>query len=188
MTPLAHLIKDVVDIVSDEILADLQCADENIRTINYQYGSLSEIKETLKQWSADKEEKHNKYPCIFLVLDASEQKGLVSGYRTKHRCTIGLVHHTEQQYTAQERYDNIVVPVLYPLYQNFIDNLISCGFFVAYDEKDIPHTKIDRMNMGKEKFVIIDGVAFDHLDAIEMQNLELTAEQTDSLTSNQTFK
>lgn len=180
-TPLAHLLASVVTIVNDEILETLQAADSSIVNVNYQYGPLEEIKETLKQWDKSKTYKHKKYPCIFLVTDTVEQKGLKSGYRTKHKCTIGIVYRTQKGLTAGQRITNSFTNILYPLYQNLLDNLISCGYFVAYDEVDIPHNKIDRLNMGKESFVVLDG-SFDYLDAIELQNLELVTEDTNCLT------
>lgn len=189
MRPLAEMIEDVVELVREDVLAEIKCKDDYIQTINYQYGSLVEIRQTLKQWDEDKEKKHEKYPCIFLILDTPEQIGLSNtGYNGRYRCTIGIVHHTEDDYTADERYKNVIKPILYPIYESFVANLLDSGLFVGYDVQDTPHTKIDRVNMGKGAFLQLDEGSYDYLDAVELNNLQLVPAETNCLTTNQKFR
>lgn len=177
MTPISELIADVVSLTEEDVLGTLQCENDRIVKLNYQYGSLEEIRETLKRWSADKEKKYEKYPCVFLILDATEQMGTPNSYG-KHKVTIGIVYHTEQDYTADQRYGKVIKPILYPVYNSFVNNLLACGHFVAYDLQDIPHNKIDRVNMGKGEFLNLGEGSYDYLDGIEMNNLELTVNET----------
>lgn len=179
--PLAYMMQTVVDYVSEDVLEEIQCADRklkgdtDINAINFEYGSHEEIREKLKRKDGDEEGKHLKYPCIIMPMDLVEPTGLGTQYEYgKPRITLGIIHHTEHDMEADERYEKVIVPILYPIYKSLIENILASGLFIAYDIADIPHNRIDRVNMGKQGFLQLDDVSYDYVDGIELNNLELT--------------
>jgi hypothetical protein len=80
-----------------------------------------------------------------------------------------IATRSEPNYTADQRMINTFVPILYPLYSQFLKSLANSGYFFDYPANKIQHTKTDRLFWGKNK-----NAAFgDYVDAIHIQNLQL---------------
>lgn len=173
--PITDLIGNVIADVKEDMLSTLQAAHRDIQDINYQYGSMSEIKAVLEQWDQDSKYKHLRYPAIILILPVTVRRGLQSGWSGRFTCSIGILYHTQPDLTSAERIDQSFKNILRPLYENFVQNLLDSGYFAAYDVEDIPHQYIEHTTLGKDSFIKLDEVTYDYIDAIEMGNLELTA-------------
>jgi hypothetical protein len=182
MRSIPSLIGDIIPYVIEDVLETIQandCAvsednDTMIETINYEYGTLEEIKTKLQRKDGDDELRTRKYPCILLITDLPEPKGQGTKYNGKARFAICIVHHTTFDRVAEQRYEKVIEPILYPIYESFIENILNSGLFAAYDVEDIPHNKIDRVDMGKTSFLDLTEGSYDYLDGIEMSNFELT--------------
>lgn len=139
----------------------------------YRYGHRVEIAKLLDEQNRKTgAEKVKKYPLIALRLDTEET---ISDGIWHFNLNIAIVEWTDKNYDAAQRYENVYKPVLYPLYERFMEALKQSGLFfwdnmAAYP----PHTKIDRLyygtigSEGNQKRVFSDP-----LDAIEIQNLRL---------------
>lgn len=142
----------------------------------YRYGHRVEIARLLDEQNRKTgAQKVQKYPLIALRLDTSEQ---ISGNIWHFNLNIAIVEWTDKNYVADQRYENVFKPVLYPLYERFMEALKQSGLFFwenmgAYP----PHTKIDRLyygtsgSEGNQKRVFSDP-----LDAIEILDLKLNQE------------
>lgn len=172
--PIVYLFENIVNNVKTELLETLQAADSGINTINYLYGSMDEVRETLQQYDESPEERFNKYPLIVLVTPFHEKMGEGSGYYSKATVRIGIAHHTDRDKKSKERYQNNIVKVLLPLYETLLEEICESGYFVAYSRRDLKHTRLIRDDIGTNPFMQMDGITFDYIDAIEIQDLELT--------------
>lgn len=138
----------------------------------YMFGHRLEIANQLLQKDKDNVYMHQKYPLVALRQDFEEQ--VSNGLLT---CTLNLaiIDFTDKNYTAEQRYENVFKPVLYPLYAKFIIALRQEGFMWPGWQNAPPHTKIDRPFWGiaqQEKNV--KNIFNDPIDAIEILNLKLS--------------
>lgn len=140
----------------------------------YFYGHPLEINTRLTEKNKDKEEKHLKYPAIFLKLDTVED---VDGKMIHYKLNLAIVNETKRNYNAEQRLDNVFIPILNRLYEAFFKSLRDCGKFTWETFGDMPkHKKIDRYFYGTQgQNKNNENYFSDPLDAIEIVDLEISA-------------
>ncbi len=163
--------------VVDEIASVVQAVDAALFTslgkhIQYMHGHPLEIVNLLKAKDESKSLKEKKYPLIALFQDFRENR---DDYKTFGTVSLSLIiaNSTESNHTAVDRYIKNFKPILYPIYNEFLKQLSNHTQFVH--KPVFKHTKIDRVYWGKTGLYGVEGNIFqDHLDCIELQNLEIT--------------
>lgn len=137
----------------------------------YLYGHRREMNIRLIQKDKNKDLKKQKYPLIILRLDTVESvaKGMIS-----YSLNVGILMLTDPNYPTAERYDVNFRPILYPLYDLFMQKLRESPKFTwAGDQKRPEHKKIDRpfygtaMSEGNSSYLFNDPI-----DAIEIVDLK----------------
>lgn len=136
----------------------------------YMYGHRLEISNRLTEKTADKIFKYKKYPLVALRLDIPEG---VAGGMIEYKLNVALLMLTEKNYTAEERYANVLKPILYPMYASLFRKLKWAGF--SWDGGfEPPHSKIDRPFWGTSGPEGNQANIFtDPLDAIELLDLTI---------------
>jgi hypothetical protein len=106
-----------------------------------------------------------KYPLIWLVTPIKEKRnGLGISHAPLH---FVLAHDTDNTYSADESRDNVFLPILIPLYEEFIKQMYAAHrLFTAdkardYDYMNIQYAKVDTDNKN-----LLD----DFVDVIDIQN------------------
>lgn len=167
-------IGDMVSAVSNKLLTQLQAIDSNIQGVQYYYGHGKEIIETLAQKDQNRTYRYQKYPAICLIQDFPEQMGTGLGIASTVKLHLIIVCSTLPSYKAEDRYNNNFKPILYPIYYEFLNQIFKSGAVLVASVNQIIHTKIDRLYWGREGLYGNQGNVFnDHLDAIEIQDLQL---------------
>jgi hypothetical protein len=135
----------------------------------YMYGHRLEIAGTLTEMSNDKVYKYQKYPLIALRLDISEK---TNKYFREAKINAAIMEFTNQKYKAEQRYREIIIPILYPLYQRFLVALKKYGYL---NDLGIPeHIKIDRPFWGTQYSEgNAKNIFNDPIDAVEMIDLKI---------------
>lgn len=141
----------------------------------YKYGHRVEIAKRLDEMNRSTDQKNKKYPLIALRLDTTEE---VSNGIWHFNLNIAIVNYTKANYNAEERYDQVYKPVLYPLYIRFLTALKQSGLFFWPGDQTFPsHKKIDRLFWGTAGSEgNIKKIFSDPLDAIEIIDLKLNQE------------
>lgn len=139
--------------------------------IQYMYGHPLEIVDRLKDMT-NSPKQPAKFPLVCLFTDIPiMDAGL--GYYGKVKLHIIICTLTEPSYFSPERKQKSFLPVLYPIYNNFMDQLYKHRGF-AFANRYIPHTHIDRYYWGKEGlYGNTSNIFNDYLDAIEIKELEI---------------
>lgn len=138
----------------------------------YYYGHPQQIQRELTAKDKNNPVEPKKYPAVFLKLDTRET---ISQGVWKFNLNLAIVAFTDKQYRTGERYENVFKPVLYPLYDQFLQAIVDDGRFMWAGEQP-EHTKIDRPYWGTEGKERNTANAFsDPLDAIEILNLQINA-------------
>lgn len=139
----------------------------------YIYGHRLEIANRLTEMEQDNIRKYKKYPLVALRLDVKEKndRGVID-----FNLNIALIMLTDENWMAEERYQKVFKTVLYPIYESFLLQLKLAGLFMWDQSQDNPkHDKSDRPYWGiPESERNVKDIFNDPLDAIELENLQLT--------------
>jgi len=116
-----------------------------------------------------------KYPLIMLRLPYGDRQ-LNSGLH-QFNLNVLIVMYTDKSYNSRQRYNNVIVPVLEPLFESFLKHVRLSGLFSVSGA--IEHTRVDRLFWGSSDRPQdrmqgnIASVFSDPLDAIELIDLKL---------------
>lgn len=146
----------------------------------YMYGHRQEIANRLSLKDKNVNQKKKKYPLIALKLDIIEN---VRGNVVDFTLNLVIATYSDSNQTADQRYVNTFKPILYPLYDQFMTQLVNSGLFTWDSSLDMlvpPHQKADRPFWGTPDQ---DGssrknIFNDPIDAIEIINLKLSVVNT----------
>lgn len=163
---------DVLPIIKANELAVL--GTTLIDTIDYQYGHVIELIQTLSQYDKTDNYRRIKYPLVFLAMDFPEKRGKPDWYATAV-LNIIIAHQTDSMDKIGDRMRKVFKPVLYPIYYALLDGLAAHDLINENTADILSHTKFDRGYMGtiKDSGNIANRLN-DYVDAIEIVNLNLT--------------
>lgn len=177
---IVDVVGQVVQAVQAQVLSTIQANDlaangqTLIHAIDYQYGHLDELIQTLAQMDGDTSTRVVKYPLIYLVQDFRERRGQEAGVYASVSLNIIIAHQTEPTDKITDRMVKVFKPVLYPIYYSLKEQLAKSAMILQGSEDMIPEDKFDRAYWGTQK---VGGTAKntlnDFVDAIELQNLQL---------------
>lgn len=140
----------------------------------YIYGHRMEINNRLLEKDKDSVHKYQKYPLVALRLDIPEEvdKGI-----WHYSLNILIANYNDAKWNSEERTENIFKPVLYPLYERFMEELKNSGLFFWEGNQDYPdHTKIDRHFFGTASDEgNVKRIFDDPIDAIEIVGLKINS-------------
>lgn len=167
-THIIDIISNTVGAVSNAILGDLHEANNDINSISFMYGSTNELIETIVQNDKSPDGKYNLWPSIMLFLDTSTQVSSQAGKYDEVTLQMAIVMPTDPTYKAAERYEYKFEPVLYPLWHEFVKQIVESGCFSVMSENTLEYTKWDRLYWGKQGNTL-------HMccDAVQLENLKL---------------
>lgn len=141
--------------------------------VHYQHGHPQEIDDTLQAWSKTPDNSGRKYPLIALFQDFDERRGVGAGVMAEINVDILIATMTRPELTASQRMAISFVPLLYPLYNQFVESVCRSGYFMGATPTSLQHTKTDRMFWGRNK-----AAAFgDYVDAIHIQKMKLNVKK-----------
>jgi hypothetical protein len=150
-----------------------QLAEEGWGAPYYMYGHRKEIADRLIEQGKGKTEKKQRYPLIALRLDILENN--VNGI-LEFSLNIAIITETKRNLNAEERLDQVFIPILEPLYERFFIELKNSGLFMWSGNQEKPkHTKIKRYYWGTQQAEgNVKNIFADPLDAIEIIDLKIS--------------
>lgn len=172
----------IVDIFRDIVAATAVVVDYDV---NYIHGHPFGIVDTLKGMTPqfNVADCVKKFPLIALIQDFEEKRGEDPDIAAKVRLNIIIACATFPHYTAPQRYTHSFRDTLYPLYEEFLNQVHLSRRFRTGDPSTIEHDKFDRLYWGKTGLWTSQGNVFqDYIDAIELQNFQLTLKTLNCLT------
>jgi hypothetical protein len=134
----------------------------------YMYGHPREIAQRLDLKNRDDVEKFKKWPLVVLITDFSEDHDSDQDYSYEVSPTVLIVTNTNENYRSEETYENTFKPILYPIYEELLNQLRLSNYFKKPGQL-IEHEKIDRLFWGTSGAQGNEGLIFNtFLDAIEL--------------------
>lgn len=182
------MISECVASVSQRILPQLIAANDQIQQLNFMFGHPTEIKMEMKAMSEDPTLRYQKFPVIMLFSDVINSPTTVRGCFNDVTLNMVIAMNTEPQYLAAQCVTENFIPILRPIYQEFIQEIYRCGYFWIQSPLHILGRDIERFYWGKSD---MDGntanKGYDFIDAIEIKNLKLTVSRPGTALVQNTF-
>jgi hypothetical protein len=147
------------------------------KEVFYFFGHPIEINNTLTSYSATDTFRKQKYPALFLFMDFAEKRNRQQGIEVETTLQLLIVAESNKDDRACDRYAKVFKPVLYPIYEQFIKKLQNDSSVWCPLNGFIAHEKIDRPLISGMQIRTVNGMKNlfnDHLDAVEISNLQLT--------------
>jgi len=157
-----YVVEEVAAVVT-------KVATELAIDVFYFFGHLKEVTARLQELANSTTNKGKAFPCVILFTDIPIRQNQPQGTYGTANLNLIIANYTQQNYTAQQRLDNVFKPVLYPIKREFMKQFERHLQFTFPGE--LAYTEIDRYFYGSS---MNDKNAFnDHIDCIEIQNLQV---------------
>jgi hypothetical protein len=160
----------IVDIIGEVVSATDSVLFPTLGAhIDYLFGRPTQILTELQKMSGAASTKGLRYPLIALFMDFPEQSGGSDYYTQVKFPKISIATITDFNDSPKKRYPKTFKTTLYPIYMEFMRQLTLHRNVVGNDTNLFSRIKWDRPGTQPE-----GGNLNDYLDAIELQNLQLT--------------
>ena len=147
------------------------------RPVYYMYGHPSEVVNNLQEMTNEASLQNSKYPLIALFTDVPIRKGQSVGMYGDATVQVVICALSDRHYKAPQRMEETFKPILYPIYNEFLNQLRMHKQFNYLHEEEIRHTQIDRLYWGRQGLYGNQGNMFnDYIDCIELQSLVIPIE------------
>lgn len=157
-------IKDESGTLQSGILKTVK-DDLQFSVLNYQYGYVEELNQTLEQWTKSDEFGSKKLPAVYIPQPFTIDRNNVNFYGDI-TFDILLFASTEKDWKAAERIERVFEPILYPLYLQILEAIKqSIIFDVQYF---IPHKQTDFYYWENQ-----DKYLTDKVDCLKMSDVKL---------------
>lgn len=165
---LVNIMAGVVARVSARLTTQLSAYDPTIVGVNYMYGPPKQIIATLQGWNGTSKAQA-KYPIVALFQPFEESKGTDPGFDAVENIRMIIGRQSDPAWLPDKRYATNFIPVLYPIYDELMNQLFFDKNVIAY-AGTIKHIKTDWPFWDDGK----DNNPFeDWLDVIEIKNMKL---------------
>lgn len=136
----------------------------------YLYGHRMDIDRRLTEKDKDSKFGFQKYPLIALRLPLIQE---VNETDVNHASVnMAVFGFTDKNFTSVERYENVIKPILHPIYERLLAALRNSSYIGGLGV--LPHRRVDRLFWGTEtKEGNVKYLFSDPLDAIELIDLKL---------------
>lgn len=144
-----------VDIFS-EIVANVQTALV-LETLNYQYGYITELNETLQSWNKTPEFASKRFPLVYLVQPFPITRGL-SGFYGKAVFNLFVINTTTKIKKAADRMTDNFKPVIYPIYRELLNQIDLHEAFSTQGVPSIVHNFTDNYYWGEKQQSVLNDI------------------------------
>ncbi len=146
------------------------------KRVYFMHGHPKEIVNVLQQYTNSPTHKNKKYPLIALMRDIREELNEQQrGFGTEFKARLVICTLTKATLRADDREIKNFIPILYPVFEEFIYQLSQSVEFGMPTIKEMKIVKYDRYFWGSQ--VADKNVLNDCIDAIEIESISLKINQ-----------
>lgn len=146
-----YIIPDEFADIATEMSTALALSGPAVGPVNYQFGYIKELDNTLKEMLKPKETRPLAFPVMFLEMPftISRNRGEVYGRIPSFR--IILLANTDVKYTAKQRLDLVYKPILFPVYRELLKAIADSPAFTTDGPDRIVNTVTDQHYWGSSQ-------------------------------------
>lgn len=138
MTDTEYILTDEIGMLVADVKEELQ-----LPVLNYQYGYVEELIQTLQQWENSPAHFGQKFPLVWLAEPYSIKRD-DNGVCGTATVDFFIINHSEKEWKAKDRMENNFKPVIIPIYRSLINQLMLNPAFDHPFEKTPEHTTVNR--------------------------------------------
>jgi hypothetical protein len=142
-----------------------------LSVLNYQYGYVNELKETLKDYDKTTTYAVQKFPLIYLVQPFTITRGNFRYFGKANSLEIFIINETVQDKKAVQRMTDNFKAVIYPIYRELIKQIAKSTVFMESSIGKIPHKTTDMYYWGDQQQ---EKMINDVFDCMYINGLNLT--------------
>lgn len=137
--------------------------------LNYQYGYITELNQTLADMNSDPINRSQKFPLVWLMQPYTIIRG-ESGYFGKlNNGRFIIIQESLDSMKANERMTANYKPVIYPIYREILKQIANSTVFIDYLVENIVHQVTDRYYWGEAQQSVFNDI----VDAMDISGLQL---------------
>lgn len=174
---VVDIMQEIVSNVSVAMLPVLQAIQPAYTGVRFDYGHPADIVSKLANYSATEAFRYQKYPLIGLFLDFPQTMGQSAGVESATGLNLFIAVGTDPKYTPQQRTDATFKPLLYPIKDELIRQMLLHPSVVTPSNRKFTHTHVDRYQWGKGGLEYYNNgqknTFNDFIDAIELLNFQI---------------
>lgn len=179
------MMNDPEFILTDEMETVVAAVKTELKlsALNYQYGYIEELNETLQQYEKDPSKFDKKFPLVWLAEPYTINRGEPGVYATTDPLEIFIINSTEKTWKAKERMTNNYKPILLPIYRELLKQLFLSLAFTCQSPEHIPHRITKGYYWGEAQKAVIN----DAVDCLKLSGLKLRIDDKQNCTPNKSF-
>lgn len=178
-------------IFTDEMAIVVEAARVQLNTeepglwpvLNYQYGYVEELNETLKQFEDDPSKFDKKFPLVWVAEPFVTTRGDASIFGVVEP-DIFIIHTTDKNWKAAERMTNNYKPVLFPIYRQLLTEIVKSVVFSHQSPEAIPHKVTKGYYWGEAQKTVLN----DAVDCLKISALKLRINHNHNCTPFKSFQ
>lgn len=163
-----YILTDEMETIVAATKTALNDPEGTFPVLNYQFGYIEELNETLKQMEGNPNQFDKKFPLIWLAEPFTIKRGITGIFGTAE-VDLFIINTTNTTWKARERMDNNYKPVLLPIYRELLYQLILSVVFDIQSIDKLPHTLTKGYYWGENQQTVLN----DSVDCLKIGRLFL---------------
>jgi hypothetical protein len=149
-----YILVDEMGVIVNEVQAAL-----SMPVLNYQYGYIKELNETLIQWSKSESFASEKFPLVYMEQPFNIARGSSAGFfGTAEVIRLFIMNETKKEWKAKDRMTNNFKPVIHPIVREILKQIDISVVFHTQSAEMIEHTFTDRYFFGEAMSFLVDAI------------------------------
>jgi hypothetical protein len=157
-------------ILTDEMEAIIAAVKKalDLSVLNYQYGYVEELNETLKQWEEAPDKYTGKFPLVWLAEPFTITRGDYRKYGTAD-VDLFVINTTDKTWKAAERMANNYNNILFPIYREILKQVSIRPAFSHNTENKMSHRLVKGYYWSEAKQSVLNDI----VDCLKISGLRL---------------
>lgn len=170
-----YILTDVFAEIATAIKAELA-----LDVLNYQFGYITSLNQTLAQWAKMQDFAKLKFPCIWLQQPFTIARDINPQFYGKTRdLRIFIMTSTQVKLSPSDHMEQVFKPTLFPVYRELLRQMDFHLAFSTQSPDQIAHLKTDRYWWGADQ----QSEIVDVVDCVEILFTELLINNNQNCTT-----
>jgi len=150
--------------------------------LNYQFGYVEELNETLNQMEQNPAGFDDKFPLVWLAEPFIIKRG-IAGIFGRTNPDIFIINSTDKTWKATERMEQNYKTVLLPIYRVLLNQIVLSVVFDTPTIDSLPHTLTKGYYWGEAQETVLN----DSVDCLKVGSIELLIHNKQDCTPSKSF-
>lgn len=153
-----YIITDEMEVICNAVKAALNVPSGSFTVLNYQYGYVQELNETLQQWENDPVQQPLKFPLVWLAEPYNVDHSNPDLPGGTVDLELFIINKSGKTWKAEERMNANFKPVIYPIYNQLLNQLAISPVTGVTSTDLIKHKYSNRYYFGENNRSVLNDV------------------------------